>query len=275
MTLSAIADVSPIPTQRHKVRLTDSVRAREDSEIMNATARIYTLTSALVLMAFGGWGISTAAVASDGSASSAGESTATGEASVGGSPVAEGTPSLSETPSQSEAPSLSEAAMGQPSGARSLERVRRLSPDAKLSLDRSGRKRIGKASFYAKMFAGRTMADGTRMEPTGDNAASLTLPLGTTAKVTNLKTGKTAVVTIRDRGPYVAGRIVDLSPATAQEIGLDKRTGVTKVEVAPIAVPLANGEIKLGDSVLEASNLPDGRDSVGTGDRTEARASQD
>jgi len=132
--------------------------------------------------------------------------------------------------------------------------VGRLSPEAKPRLDRSGRKRIGKASYYAKMFAGRMMADGTRMRPTGNNAASRTLPLGTTAKVTNLATGKTAVVTIRDRGPYVAGRIVDLSPASAQEIGLDRRTGVTKVEVAPIAVPMPGGRIKLGDGILAANN---------------------
>ena len=129
---------------------------------------------------------------------------------------------------------------------------------ASQSLDRSGHTRIGKASFYAKMFNGRTMADGTRMEPTANNAASRTLPLGTTAKVTNLETGKTAVVTIRDRGPYVAGRIVDLSPATAREIGLDRRTGITQVKVAPIAVPMPDGEIKLGDGVLQASNRADG-----------------
>ncbi|MGD0502643.1 MAG: septal ring lytic transglycosylase RlpA family protein [Steroidobacteraceae bacterium] len=136
-------------------------------------------------------------------------------------------------------------------------RINRLEPQSKPTLDRSGHTRIGKASFYAKMFNGRTMADGTRMEPTANNAASRTLPLGTTAQVTNLETGKTAVVTIRDRGPYVAGRIVDLSPATAREIGLDKRTGVTQVKVAPIAVPMPDGEIKLGDGVLQASNRRD------------------
>lgn len=152
----------------------------------------------------------------------------------------------------------------------SARRVERLSPEVKPTLDRSGRTRVGKASFYARMFAGRTMADGTPMEPTGDNAASRTLPLGTTAQVTNLETGKTAVVTIRDRGPYVAGRIVDLSPATAREIGLDKRTGVTKVKVAPIAVPLADGRIKLGDGVLQASNLG-GSDTLEAGGRIEMR----
>jgi rare lipoprotein A len=130
----------------------------------------------------------------------------------------------------------------------------RLSPEIKPQLDRSGRRRIGKASFYAAMFAGRKMADGSRMEPSGNNAASRTLPLGTTARVTNLETGKAAIVTIRDRGPYVAGRIVDLSPATAREIGLDRHAGVTRVDVSPITVPMPNGEIKLGDGVLQANN---------------------
>ena len=123
----------------------------------------------------------------------------------------------------------------------------RLSPEARPQLDRTGRKRFGKASIYAQMFAGRKMADGTRMRPTSNNAASRTLPLGTTAKVTNLETGKTAIVTIHDRGPYVVGRIVDLSPATARDIGLDRRTGVTRVEVAPIVIPMPNGNIKFGE----------------------------
>jgi rare lipoprotein A len=131
---------------------------------------------------------------------------------------------------------------------------KRISPSQKLTIDRSGRKRFGKASFYARMFAGRKMADGNRMQPTGNNAASLTLPLGTTAQVTNLETGKTAVVTIQDRGPYVDGRIVDLSPATARQIGLDHHTGVTEVEVAPITVPQPDGHIKLGDGALAANN---------------------
>jgi rare lipoprotein A len=118
-------------------------------------------------------------------------------------------------------------------------------------LDRSGKRRIGKASFYARMFAGRKMANGNRMDPQDRNAASRTLPLGTTAKVTNLKTGKSAVVRIEDRGPYVEGRIVDLSPATAREIGITPREGVTKVEVAPITVPLADGSVKLGAAAEE------------------------
>ena len=95
------------------------------------------------------------------------------------------------------------------------------------------------------------MADGTIMQPQSDNAASKTLPLGTTAKVTNLETGQSAVVTIRDRGPYIRGRIVDLSPSTAKEIGIDRKKGVAKVEVAPIAVPLADGRIKQGAAATD------------------------
>src|SRR5580700_9323925 len=122
----------------------------------------------------------------------------------------------------------------------------RISPKLKAPVDRSGKKRVGKASFYAHMFAGRKMADGKQMDPQHDNAASRTLPLGTTAKVTNLETGKSAFVTIQDRGPYVGGRIVDLSPSTAREIGISQRQGVARVEVSPLAVPLPNGGIKLG-----------------------------
>jgi len=121
------------------------------------------------------------------------------------------------------------------------------------TLDLSGHKRLGKASFYAQKFAGRKMADGTIMRPQSDNAASKTLPLGTTAKVTNLETGQSTVVTIRDRGPYIQGRIVDLSPSTAKEIGIDHKNGVAKVEVAPIVVPLPDGSVKLGAAASDAA----------------------
>jgi rare lipoprotein A len=101
------------------------------------------------------------------------------------------------------------------------------------------------------------MADGAPMDPEGDNAASRTLPLGTTAKVTNVETGKSAIVTIEDRGPYVDGRLVDLSPATAQQIGLTPRKGVTKVVVAPIAIPLPDGTVKAGAGADETEDVPD------------------
>ena len=117
--------------------------------------------------------------------------------------------------------------------------------------DLSGRKRVGKASFYAKMFAGRQMANGVPMDPYGNNAASRTLPLGTTTRVTNIETGKSAIVSIQDRGPYVQGRIVDLSPSTARKIGITPRKGVARVVVTPISVPLPDGTVKPGEATRE------------------------
>jgi len=124
---------------------------------------------------------------------------------------------------------------------------------AKPHLDRSGDKRVGKASFYAARYAGKTMADGTPMQLYSDNAASTTLPLGTTAKVTNLETGRSAVVRIRDRGPYVKGRIVDLSPSTARKIGISRKQGLAMVEVAPLSIPLADGTVKISTMAMAAN----------------------
>jgi rare lipoprotein A len=122
--------------------------------------------------------------------------------------------------------------------------VQRETPVANPALDRSGKKRVGIASFYSREFVGRKMADGTPMDARGDNAASKSLPLGTQAEVTNLETGQSATVTIQDRGPYVKGRIIDLSPATADQIGLEPKKGVTKVEVKPITLPPAERDAK-------------------------------
>ena len=134
---------------------------------------------------------------------------------------------------------------------------------SKANLDVSGTPRVGKASFYADYYVGRKMSDGKRMERNGGNAASMTLPLGTTARVTNLATGKSEIVTIQDRGPYVAGRLIDLSPGTAQRIGISRRQGLAQVSVAPIAVPLANGTIIKGaganDPVVAAEFRNDSR----------------
>ncbi len=161
------------------------------------------------------------------------------------------------------APKKSAASMQQPTESKSKS-----APQQGLSAtpapDLSGRKRVGKASFYAKRFAGRPMADGAPMDPEGDNAASRTLPLGTRAKVTNVETGKAAVVTIEDRGPYVDGRLVDLSPATARQIGLTPQKGITTVVVAPIAVPTPDGKVKAGAAAYEPEDKPDSLPSAST-----------
>ena len=125
-----------------------------------------------------------------------------------------------------------------------------LSPHAVKGVDHSGRKVQGKASYYAHHFDNRTMADGKRFNPNSNVAASKTLPFGTTAKVTNLANGRSANVKVEDRGPYIDGRVVDLTPKVAQELDMKQR-GVTPVVVAPIAVPQPDGGVKLGAGAVE------------------------
>ena len=92
----------------------------------------------------------------------------------------------------------------------------------------------GQGSFYhPRNFTGRPMANGDRFDPNSNSAASRTLPLGTVAEVTNLQNGETRRVVIEDRGPYVGGRIIDVSPRTATELGM-RDEGVVPVEVRPV-----------------------------------------
>ena len=70
--------------------------------------------------------------------------------------------------------------------------------------------------------AHRKMADGDHMNQQANIAASKTLPLGTTAKVINLQNGKSATVRVEDRGPFVAGRVMDVTIKVAQELDIRK-----------------------------------------------------
>jgi len=90
------------------------------------------------------------------------------------------------------------------------------------------------ASWYGR--SGRRAANGEVFDQDGLTAASRTLPLGTVARVTNLVTGQEVVVRINDRGPFVPGRILDLSLGAAKASGL-YRLGVAKVRVEAYATP--------------------------------------
>ncbi len=103
----------------------------------------------------------------------------------------------------------------------------------------------GKASYYAPGLAGRRMADGGRFDPRSDAAAHRTLPLGSKARVRNLENGRSATVTVRDRGPHAPGRILDVSPGTAERLGM-KGEGVAAVEVAPLEAPRTGGGAEPG-----------------------------
>ena len=90
----------------------------------------------------------------------------------------------------------------------------------------------GKASFYADKFEGIQTASGEKYRHNKFTGAHKTLPFGTKVRVTNLANEKTVEVTINDRGPYVEGRVIDLSKAAAEELGfLNNGLADVKLEV--------------------------------------------
>ncbi|MDD3374713.1 MAG: septal ring lytic transglycosylase RlpA family protein [Candidatus Omnitrophica bacterium] len=91
------------------------------------------------------------------------------------------------------------------------------------------RSRVGIASWYGKVSRKKT-ANGERYDRDAYTAAHRTLAFGTLVKVKNLTNGKFIVVRVNDRGPYVRGRIIDLSYAAAKKIDIIKK-GITKVHL--------------------------------------------
>jgi hypothetical protein len=91
-----------------------------------------------------------------------------------------------------------------------------------------GATRIGHASWYGPGFNGRRSASGERFDQNSMTCAHKTLPFGTLLLVTNLNTKRSCIVRINDRGPYVAGREIDLSAAAARSIGVG---GVATVRI--------------------------------------------
>lgn len=98
----------------------------------------------------------------------------------------------------------------------------------------TGIKDRGIASWYGGQFHGRQAADGTIYDMEGLTAAHRTLPLGSTVRVANLANGRFLFVRITDRGPYVKGRILDLSHAAAVRLGMEKG-GLAAVQVEIVA----------------------------------------
>jgi rare lipoprotein A len=98
----------------------------------------------------------------------------------------------------------------------------------------------GKASWYGPRFHGKKTANGDIFDQQKLTAAHKTLPLGTKAIVTNLENGNTVEVEINDRGPYVPGRVIDLSFAAAKQLGFIK-SGIAPVEVVLLTLPQEAG----------------------------------
>lgn len=95
---------------------------------------------------------------------------------------------------------------------------------------------VGLASWYGPPYAGRRGADGSVYDQNAMTAAHLTLPLGSMVRVTNLANNESAVVRITDRGPFVRGRIIDLSLAAAKATGI-YRMGVARVRLEEYTPP--------------------------------------
>lgn len=88
----------------------------------------------------------------------------------------------------------------------------------------------GKASWYGPKFHGRPTASGEKFNQNAMTAAHRHLPFGTRVKVTNMNNGRSVVVRINDRGPFIGGRIIDLSAAAARTLGLIQ-SGVAPVSL--------------------------------------------
>ncbi|HEX9401413.1 MAG TPA: septal ring lytic transglycosylase RlpA family protein [Anaeromyxobacter sp.] len=89
---------------------------------------------------------------------------------------------------------------------------------------------VGLASFYGRRFQGRTTASGGRYDMNALTCAHPSAPFGSRLRVTDVETGRSVVVTVTDRGPFAAGRVVDLSLAAARTLGIVRR-GVARVRV--------------------------------------------
>ena len=106
------------------------------------------------------------------------------------------------------------------------------------------REEVGEASWYGPDFHGKTTANGERYNMLGLTAAHRTLPFNTLLRVTNLANQRSIVVRVNDRGPFLKGRILDLSYAAARALGAN-RSGVIRVQIrivgnrAPRSPPVA------------------------------------
>jgi len=99
----------------------------------------------------------------------------------------------------------------------------------------AGYDRVGHASWYGKKFHGRKTASGQRYNMYAFTAAHRTLPFGTQVAVTNLANGRTVRVVINDRGPFVRGRLIDVSRRAAHDLGFLNQ-GTARVRVRTVGL---------------------------------------
>lgn len=123
----------------------------------------------------------------------------------------------------------------------------------------------GKASWYGEKFHGRPTSSGEVFDMHRKSAAHKTLPLGTYVSVLNLSNKKQSVVRINDRGPFVKGRIIDLSYAAAREIDL-VRSGLTDVKIVALGKEIGRLKTASGPRpVVELADLERGEFTIQVG----------
>ena len=123
-----------------------------------------------------------------------------------------------------------------------------------VSLTVLGQIQVGKASYYSKRATGRMTASGDRLHHDSLTCAHRSYPFGTLLQVTNPSNGRMIVVRVNDRGPFVRGRIVDLSWAAAKVLGI-LSTGVANVIIEPLEhfhIPMKRDRDNILPRVYEA-----------------------
>jgi rare lipoprotein A len=111
-----------------------------------------------------------------------------------------------------------------------------LYPTPALARAKHRHREFGVASFYGREWNGHRTASGERFDPNALTAAHRTLPFGTRVRVTNLDNGRQIVVRINDRGPFVRGRVLDLSRAAAKKLDF-LATGTATVRIDVLKSP--------------------------------------
>ena len=146
------------------------------------------------------------------------------------------TPSAGKSKKNVSSARKSQAVSSKDKSTRKAEEVRKSADSREIWLKRAQGSEMltGKASWYGRDFHGGSTASGVDYDMYTFTAAHRTLPIGTVVKVTDQDNGKSVMVCVTDRGPYVRGRIIDLSYAAAKQLDLSKR-GVGKVDLEVIS----------------------------------------
>ena len=133
----------------------------------------------------------------------------------------------------------------QPEPAKSAERTIPSAPSSEIEFPPDAKPLLvetGIASWYGPPYHNRRGSNGEIYDMHAMTAAHRTLPLGSIVRVVNVQTGASAIVRITDRGPFIEGRVVDLSKAAAEKIGmLQKGTTQVRIEVLKTPVPIDTG----------------------------------